>query len=306
MVPAYTLLHSPEATWSHRMVIPAPVHSLRGHLWSAVPTGHQKHTPSPISRSLATLPRERCPSPPGASPVPAAPPGRTRAPGHATFLKPLLPRRQPPQGGSGGEREGLKAPCWRVVKDSDEKGKGQGNLQAALRDVASVRGQLPPPERQEVPAKTRHELALPPVTQHPGGRGAQPRPGEGSTRHGQPGQTPLRFQDIPPETVPARAGTGNSPKMQLWSSGGAARPGPRQGATGRDALSPHRCLRESAPQQPSTAPPHPRIRHPTEGDLPAESGEGPSGGERLACPAPPGVPGMRSPPPTLDRIFGSQ
>lgn len=75
--------------------------------------------------------------------------------------------------------------------------------------------------------------------------------------------------------------------MQLWSSGGAARPGPRQGATGRDALSPHRCLRESAPQQPSTAPPHPRIRHPTEGDLPAESGEGPSGGERLACPAPP-------------------
>lgn len=198
VVPAYTLLHSPEATWSHRMVIPAPVHTPPGP-----PVERRAHR-APETHTLSHLQVPRHP-PQGALPLPTrskpracGPPGRTRAPGHATFLKPLLPRRQPPQGGTGGEHEGLKAPCWRVVKDSDEKGKGQGNLQAALRDVASVRGQLPPPERQEVPAKTRHELALPPVTQHPGGRGAQPRPGEGSTRHGQPGQTPLRFQDIPP------------------------------------------------------------------------------------------------------------
>lgn len=118
-------------TWSY-----LPLYTrLQGHLWRAVPMGYQKHTPSPISKSLATLPRECCPSalPSGASPVPAAPPPRTRAPRPCGFPQ------QPSQGGSGGEREVLQAPCWCLIKGSDENGKRQGKPARGF----ATRGQCP-------------------------------------------------------------------------------------------------------------------------------------------------------------------
>lgn len=113
-------LHAPPSPRGH--LVPQHGHTclLYAHLWSLL----WRACPQPPISNPSPLPREHCPLalPPGASPMPAAPPPEPRHPGHAGSLKPLLPWGAAFPQCSMQCKEGsvLKAPCWCVRKDSDK------------------------------------------------------------------------------------------------------------------------------------------------------------------------------------------
>lgn len=99
-----------------------------------MPTGHQKHPTSLISKSCAYSPPTQNPST-KAMQVPSSHSCLGERPSQGLPMLPSI------GGEEGVECSVPEAPCWCMIKNNDKKrSQGQGNLQLALQHAASIPG----------------------------------------------------------------------------------------------------------------------------------------------------------------------